>query len=447
MPGAMSDPDRVPRTRRALVLASLALALRRLWDLGQLRRCLAWERARLDGLRTTGDVDGPAIHIIVPLYREELLVPSIVAFWCERCEQDRSLRVQLVTTDKEGDAAGTTADEVRRCLAEGPVPGVEHVHVREVHDFRAAQLNAAVERVRRSSRRSPQAPWIGVYNADSRPSPATFRELRAAIARDGTTRAYQQLAQYVVPDSRPASMFMESFAALQTWWTYTRYFGRNTRARSSVRWWARTSPFSTFGHGEFFRVDLLDEIGGFPDFAYADGLLVGWLVRFGDDNIGLLASPDFAEVPRRPGLIVGQHRAWMRGLLNVRTAAHSNLRLKEGPLRPVERRLLVTAHLAVPVAWGLRPLLASLSGVHALVQLARGSRTEGVITLAALLGYAVVPQLASPAFRRTPSASRRRLRTRQLLCAPATLVLDGLGFVGAAWDAATSNGPPPKTPR
>ncbi len=436
------------RARRAALAASAALAIRRAWSLQQLRRCRAWRAARLKMLQSAGTATGPRIHVIVPLYEEQPLVAQLVGFWCGRCAEDPRIRVQLVTTEKEGSGEGTTAALVRDELARVPGRGVEHLHVAEMHPFRAIQLNAAVDAVRRCSECATDAIWIGVYNADSQPSASTFAELRSVIASDPATRAYQQLAQYVVPQSRPASMLMESFAALQTWWTYTTYFARNQRARSATGWWARTSPFSTFGHGEFFRLDLLDEIGGFPDFAYADGLLVGWLVRLNGDDIGLLASPDVAEVPRRPRQIVGQHRAWIRGLLNVRAAARNAPR-RGGP-SGIERHVLVATHLAIPVAWGLRSPCAALSALWAIDQLIRGSRREGTLVLSALAFFAFVPQLASPVLAQPVAkrgASRHRL-LRRLVGAPTTLVVDGLGFWPAVWDATVADRPaPPKTPR
>jgi hypothetical protein len=60
----------------------------------------------------------------------------------------------------------------------------------------------------------------------------------------------------------------------------------------------------------------MDDIGGFPDFAYADGLLLGWICRLAGEPIGLLASRDIAEVPCSATDILTQQTAWLRGLLN-----------------------------------------------------------------------------------------------------------------------------------
>lgn len=411
---------------------------------------MSWQDAWLADRPRWADATTIPINVLVPLYQEQELVASVVAYWRERCEEDPELHVYLVTTDKEGAAEETTAALTQQVLVATPTPRLKHIHVTEVHAYRAVQLNAGVEAIRNASATPADATWVGVYNADSRPCPSTFAELRFAIEQRPDVRAYQQFAQYVVPESRPSSVLMEAFAALQTWWTYTSWFARAARGTSPVRAWARTAPFSTFGHGEYVRLDALDEIGGFPAFAYADGLLLGWLLRFAGDTLGLLASPDFAEVPRNPAEIVRQHRAWIRGLLNVRAAAHHADR---GSAGRTARRAVVAGHLAIATSWGLRPLLVLSAAVWGVGQVRTGARRDGSAMLAALVLYSAFPQLVSVAYRRLPGQdvaelAPRPMRVRQLAGAPVTMLLDGLGFAPAARDAMTSGGaPPPKTRR
>ena len=107
-------------------------------------------------------------------------------------------------------------------------------------------------------------------------------------------------------------------------------------------------------------------------------------------------------------------------------------------------------HLAIPVAWGLRPLLAVLTPLVALNRFA-ARRQPNAFALGALATYALVPQLAAPLLRRAPSArgaaSPRCPRVREIVGGLVALVVDGLGFWLAARDALTGQGAPPKTPR
>jgi hypothetical protein len=136
--------------------------------------------------------------------------------------------------------------------------------------------------------------------------------------------------------------------------------------------WSRTAPYSTFGHGEFARLDFIDHIGGFPDFAYADGLLLGWICRLAAEPIGLLASRDVAEVPRSARDLLTQQTAWLRGLLNF--GATVRWCRERGVLRlpDSEVRLLRAQHLAIPVAWGLSTIAVTAGILSASRRLWRG---------------------------------------------------------------------------
>jgi hypothetical protein len=181
---------------------------------------------------------------------------------------------------------------------------------------------------------------------------------------------------------------------LQTWWTLSHYVARNRRGRAGDSVWSRTAPYSTFGHGEFIRSDFLAHIGGFPDFAYADGLLLGWIGRLAGEPIGLLSSRDIAEVPRTAADLVTQQTAWMRGLLNFGVTVewcrnNGILRLPESELR-----LLRVQHLAIPIAWGLSTLTVAAAAATTARRISKGENGAydlGVV--GGLVAYPIFPAL------------------------------------------------------
>jgi hypothetical protein len=249
---------------------------------------------------------------------------------------------------------------------------------------------------------------------------------------------------YLVPGRPGAGWTAAGNSVLQTWWTRSHYFARNRRGSRPPRWRAATSPFSTFGHGEFIRLDLLDEIGGFPGFAYADGLLLGWICRLAGERIGLLASLDLAEVPRTAADLLTQQRAWMQGLLNFGATVRWARAGGEVSLRRAEVGLLRCQHQAIPLAWGLStPAVAAGMAVAG----ARLCRREGTLSdvacVLALASYPVIPALCS----RSPGASPGPWYVRAGAAA-ASWTVEGLAF----WPAAMTRlrggqGPPAKTPR
>lgn len=388
---------------------------------------------------------------VVPLYVEEELAAETVAFWVSVAEQKLCDQVLLVTTVKEEPRQGgrSTHEVCERELERlGADPErIALLHCQEVTRFRASQLNLAVEHAR--ARFLPEVEnssrlWIGVYNADSRPQHETFAELDERVADDGTTRLFQQLVDYVVPERGRAGSVAVGNAVLQTWWTWSHYVARNRRGRPGGTVWSRTAPYSTFGHGEFARLDFLDHIGLFPDFAYADGLLLGWIARLAGEPIGLLASRDVAEVPRRARDLLTQQTAWLRGLLNFDATARWCR--EQGVLRlsPLEVRFLRAQHLAIPVGWGLSTVALAASGAAVARRARRGeAAAHDLAVVAALVSYPVTPALVS-----TAASLRGVPLSRRVRGVLASWPLEGLAF----WPALLSHlgrnqRAPAKTPR
>src|SRR5260370_5745182 len=156
----------------------------------------------------------------------------------------------LVTTAKElATGRPTTQALLAAALAQAREPRLKVLHCITVNRFRAAQLNLAVSdsRDRYCGGESGEADvWIGVYNADSRPEGSTFRELRQCARSGKDTRAYQQLARYVVPDRAGVSWVAVGNAMLQTWWTRTHYWARNIRGSRSPPCRAPSPPSFPF---------------------------------------------------------------------------------------------------------------------------------------------------------------------------------------------------------
>lgn len=409
--------------------------------------------ARISAGGTANDGGTERAHrmvCIVPMYLEQAVAVDTVRFWHQLSLQADLDEVVFVTTAKEEPGDGLSTHELIEsalaALSEQPTR-LRLLKCREVTRFRAAQLNVAVKHVRQhvvATGTDKSMIWIGVYNADSRPQASTFVELKDRLCVEPDTRVYQQLVDYVVPQRRGAGLVAVGNATLQTWWTRSHYWARNTRGRRGPSSWAATAPYSTFGHGEFVRLDFLDEIDGFPDFAYADGLLLGWICRLKDEPIGLLASWDCAEVPRTARDLVTQQTAWLCGLLNFDAAVrwcrvHGQLRLSRRQVA-----VLQAQHLTIPVAWGLSSAAVVAGLVAVARRVGRGEDTAvDLVQLGGLVSYPLIPAVAGIGVH----LQEHRLTTR-LLGAAASWLLEGLAFwpaffgrLGGAQDA------PAKTPR
>ena len=435
--------------RRAAWLLAGGLLVRRTAEVMAARRCARWSRSRLSSVPAHAGPPWDRLVCIVPMYHEQEIAEEAVAFWNSVAGVTPVDEVLFVTTARE-DAEGSRSTHALLAKAlEQADPDrsrLRLLHCASADRFRAAQLNMAVSDVRKRLHRGATASrvWVGVYNADSRPQASTFAELHHQACAEAGTRIYQQLVDYVLPDRLGVSWVAAGNSVLQTWWTQSHYWARNRRASAALHWWASTSPFSTFGHGEFIRLDLLDELGGFPGFAYADGLLLGWICRLMDERIGLLATRDRAEVPRNARDLLTQQRAWMQGLLNFGTTVRWARTRGRISLAGPEVALLRCQHLAIPLAWGLSTP-AVMAGMT--VAAGRFRHGEGTLTdaacLLALASYPVIPVLAS---------SRRHGADETPPCevaaAAASWMVEGLAF----WPALMSHfrsgqTAPAKTPR
>lgn len=435
-------------TRRAIEVTHVIASGR--WSSRRLARL---ERAA--GLSGGGQASGLRIVCVVPMYLEQEIAADTVRFWHHLAQRTSVDQIVFVTTAKEQtghdntDAirATTRALVAAELAALGHPKKILHLHCEEMTRFRAAQLNLAVgwaDAEPGSAGWQPTSTWIGVYNADSRPVDTTFTELAHQAHAQPDTRVFQQMAEYVVPQRPGTGLAATGNSVLQTWWTRSHYFARNTcGARTDTRR-AAVTPYSTFGHGEFIRRDFLTDIGGFPDFAYADGLLLGWICRLRAEPLGLLASRDLAEVPRTARDLLTQQRAWMRGLLNF-TATVTWCR-RHGHLRLTDRQVLAlrAAHGSIPVTWGLSTatVLAGVTVVTATLA-RRGPTTGDLLRLAGLIAYPVLPAFLLRGTGPRPAGVGRRVAGAAM-----SWPVEGLAF----WSTSASHlrrqqQAPAKTPR
>jgi hypothetical protein len=410
----------------------------------------AWSGRRLAGV-STGPQPASAVVCAVPMYLEQEIAGETVRFWHQLVSEADIDEVVFVTTAKERPVGRPSTRELveAELAAFGDQEGAARLrllHCREEARFRAPQLNLAADHARQRHAPGSDEPrvWLGVYNADSRPHASTFGELRARACEEPGTRVFQQLVDYVVPTRPGTGLVAAGNSILQTWWTRSHYWARNQRGSRGRSWWARTSPYSTFGHGEFVRLDFIDDIGGFPDFAYADGLLLGWIARLRGEGLGLLASRDRAEVPRTARDLVTQQMAWMRGLLNFAAAVRWCRAGGFLGLSRAEVAALRCQHMAIPVAWGLSSVAVAAAAAGAGWRAVAGGATAG--DLATLAGLAAYPALPAVALR--AEHLRERPLPARVAAATASWAVEGLAF----WPALLrhvrrSQDPPAKTPR
>ncbi len=434
-----------------LLLAGVAgLLLRRLLEIAFLRGTLQRLAARLDAAKPApSSAEFPKIVVLLPLYKEQPVVRQLFEHFRAMQYPPEKLRIVFITTAKEPEnGESSTRECLARILKEqptapaGPTGNVVHIHYQQPHRFRCAQLNAAVESLGPSF--AAEETYVGVYNADSLPDPATLEILArdACLEKRRTGRmppAYQQPAVYFVPRRYGgARLTAHAAAAFQTIYTVAHFMRRTLAAELAWRDLKQNLPaipVTFLGHGEFLRLDVLHDVELFPDFAYADGLLLGWMVAFRGHGVRALPAFDYCEVPATLRLLVKQHAAWFTGLLNLPEAVRAGVSRGYADMHGPRFLLFCFRRMAATIGWGCRtPLLVALLGMA----LFSYSVWLTPLTFAAVTAFAMIPvlcvfvwpQLSSdfPGNRRPPVVTAVAQTVARCCAAIPTLFADGVGF-------------------
>lgn len=278
------------RPAAGLTIAALIL-VRQASGYRNLRRTLRFLADRDESQPSAGHI--PAVHIVVPMLREQPTVPAAVDWYACVLRHLPAWTVTFVTTareDAERDLlAGLacrasrplTADslpqatqaelaalEHARRTASGPLgqasaraalaavpttssmldaalgsPELDGLAMRHVHypgsGRKAAQVNYAASTLSDADDSS----YLAVYDADSRPAPADLtrigRRIGQAAIRDGSApQIIQQSARFAVTHASPGSLgtsTCRSAATLQTLWTLRREIPSFRRYEHAIR--------------------------------------------------------------------------------------------------------------------------------------------------------------------------------------------------------------------
>jgi len=212
--------------------------------------------------------------ILIPLLREQAVAAKLV----RRMEaldlgSVADARFVFITTSREGSGKGSTAEIVEDVLRKRPNPRFIHLHCDTGCDhYKADQLNYALMQLRLEGNRDDSV-FIGVYDADSSPDPRTLSYVVRAIEQTPNLRAIQQVPFYFQNVRNPKNLrelYLMTRPLHNVLFAFTielpclrRQAELFSRPRSSVKRIVNGWLSHGLGHGQFFRLDALNEHGGF----------------------------------------------------------------------------------------------------------------------------------------------------------------------------------------
>ncbi|MEV4416199.1 glycosyltransferase [Catellatospora sp. NPDC049609] len=337
----------------------------------------------------------PYFLLIVPMLREQKLITDTVAYFAGLARAWGPASVVIVTTEAElvASGAGPSTPDLAAQLAGQDHGGahVTHHHLADPHGDMADQINyaAQVELARLAADGVPlTSVFVAVYNADSRPDPATLPTVAAAAAQ-GDVRIAQQSALFTTGLGQHG-LVADGIALMQSRWTLAREIPRLRRQASQARRTrgrARVPRFAhCVGHGLFLRADVLQAMSGLPTATMNEDHALGYLASAAGIPIEPLPLLEYADSPPTAWLSIQQTRQWFWAYPDYLTAHRLAAAAQLGT--PFTRTAITTQGLGRGVLWlGQSP--AVLATV-ALPVLAR-RKDASALAAAAALGLYLLP--------------------------------------------------------
>ncbi len=404
------------RTARLAWAAATAVAVRGVSGAVNTLSSLAWLRNAGTGQAVADNSGQPFIVLILPLLREQRILAETVGYFTDLATQHGQASVVLVTTERERHASGpvqaadpwpSTIDMARMLTAEASTGVMRHLHYADVAGVMVHQVNfAAHTELARLAEDGidPQQVWVAVYNADSRPHPATLDAV-AHLAGGGLepgSRIVQQSALFTTNlrafPSGVRGVVLAGAALLQSRWTLAREIPRLRRQarqarRDGVRW---PRLAHCVGHGLFIRGDWFLDSAGLPTEPMNEDLAFGYLACASGSPIDPMPLLEHGDSPATLVGVVRQARQWFWSYAEYPLFARLAAARELGNRRT--RAWLAGQGLARGALWlGQSPAVAA---TLVLPVLSHRLVPATVVTIGAIAAYYVLPTALLIAYER-----------------------------------------------
>jgi cellulose synthase/poly-beta-1,6-N-acetylglucosamine synthase-like glycosyltransferase len=305
--------------------------------------------------------------ILVPLLREQAVVAQLVDRLAALHYPDDRLQIVLITTARETPGQGpTTADTLAELLRKRGERRFLHVHCNEGTDTcKADQLNFALRRLGLLGERRTGV-FIGVYDADSSPDPRILRYLAWQIHLQKEAKAFQQVPIYFQNTHRiPRSVsgcyvlarpFHNALFALTMEVPEMRL--QTLKAQNPSAAWAWFYPgwlSHAIGHGEFFRLDVLTDLGGFV--APSCDTQFGHALAYAGIPLQPVPLLDVGQTPESARILFRQGIVWYNSLSTFWKTRRLVIQLAPPGYRPFRAALMTARLLHSNLAWAFYPVL------------------------------------------------------------------------------------------
>jgi len=300
---------------RTLTVLFTLLALRYLAVLlGELRTVRFLRDRRVHGV----DRKEPAVYVVIPVLREQHTIEGAVAHFTSLPYP--ALELVVVTTAREGDGVGTTAEVARQLASQYHFAWL---HYPEKEGAKADQINFAVDWIAARVGNRMEQTFVAIYDADSRPHESTLKYFAQSLRLQPNIRAFQQSALFVFRGESGGGWFnrflLRGSAVRATRFVLAfeiprllnklAFYNRSSLLRRLVGMWTYAH---CVGHGLFVRLDLVHTVR-FPPRAILEDMFYGFILNDLREPVVPLPVLDVAEVPTSISQLFYQMARWFWG--------------------------------------------------------------------------------------------------------------------------------------
>ncbi len=250
----------------------------------------------------------PHILINIPLLREQKIIRETLDFWSNINYPKNKLKINLITTNKEGKSKDSTYFLLKNLLNMKKYSKLKifnHIHYPHKLGRKASQLNFALDSFQNNSSDNC---YIGVYDADSRPHLDSLIYL-ADKSLTTKSKVFQQYSFYF-KNYNEVGFFGKAIAVIQTRWTliHEYYFANKNLQKKEIQ-----RLIYTIGHGLFIRSDIFFKMGKFPEDTPIEDIAFGYKLTYSNIKVTPLLVFDNCEVPNSFKAFVKQNSVWFSG--------------------------------------------------------------------------------------------------------------------------------------
>jgi hypothetical protein len=287
----------------------------------------------------------PVFLHLVPAYQEPAIAGTLRSLLASRYPHGK-LHVVVVTQAEEERAphpamAAPTAELVRRFRAE--LPPWQQKMLSQLTlagpGRKAHQLNRALRpdalRAVLGADHDPTTVYVGVSDADSITDRNVYRWIAGEVLAGRASRAYQGVTLSVANFDRlnvrarvcaiqQSSIFIRvSIARLINEARRVRWCERLRRSRPRLATVVRPLFELLFrrsqiclGHNQFVRLDVLQDLGGFPTSGATEDSTLGYALGARGVMIAALPFVELNDLPETPEKMIRQNARWYKGVLD-----------------------------------------------------------------------------------------------------------------------------------